>query len=192
MKKLLFINACVRPESRTRRLAEEVLSVLKGQMNEEYRQEEVFLGDGRLTSLTWEQLQERDHHVKNGDFTAPMFSHARRFAKADVIVLAAPYWDLSFPASVKAYLEAVTVTGLTFYYTPEGQPAGLCRAKKLIYVTTAGGFIGEYDFGCQYVNTVARVFFGIPEVACVSAEGLDIVGADVEGILAKAVGEISL
>ena len=88
-----------------------------------------------------------------------------------------------FPALLKAYLEAITVSGLTFRYTEEGYPASLCRAKRLIYVTTAGGYIGAYDFGYQYVAALARGFFGITDISCVSAEGLDIVGADVDEIL---------
>ena len=37
------------------------------------------------------------------------------------------------------YFEQINVLGITFVYTPEGYPKGLCRAKALYYVTTAGG-----------------------------------------------------
>ena len=108
----------------------------------------------------------------------------------DVIVVAAPYWDLSFPAALKTYLERVVIAGITFDYSPEGIPFSLCRAKRLLYVTTAGGPIGNHNLGFEYVKALAEIFFAIPDVQCFSAEGLDIMGADVEAILARAATEI--
>ena len=67
----------------------------------------------------------------------------------------------------------------------------MCKAKKLYYVTTAGGFIGQNDFGFAYVNALAQNFFGITEVHRYAAEGLDIFGADVDAILRKAKAEIA-
>lgn len=198
MEKILFINACVRPQSRTRRLAACVLEALQKKeggvqeaMNPEtVNPEEVNLEKEAVPALTGETLALRDCLSAEGNLDAPMFRYARQFAEADVIVVAAPYWDLSFPASLKAYIEAITVTGVTFHYTPEGVPAGLCRAKQLIYVTTAGGFIGENDFGFSYLKTMAQTFYGIQNVTCIRAEGLDIVGMDGEAILRKAEEEI--
>ena len=180
MEQILFVNACVRPQSRTLRLAQSVLDRLSGHLIE------VDLSASPVPCLDREGLERRNNLLHAGSFDDPMFHPAIQFAKADTIVIAAPYWDLMFPALLKAYLEAITVSGLTFRYTEAGYPASLCRAKRLIYVTTAGGYIGDYDFGYRYVEAIAKGFFGIPDVSCVKAEGLDIVGADVEGILRAA------
>lgn len=180
MEQILFVNACVRPQSRTLRLAQSVLDRLSGHLIE------VDLSADPIPFLDREGLDRRNALLAAGNFDAPMLRHAGQFAKADTIVIAAPYWDLMFPALLKAYLEAVTVSGLTFRYTEEGRPTSLCKAKRLIYITTAGGYIGDYDFGFQYVSTLARGFFGIENISCVRAEGLDIVGADVEAILRAA------
>ena len=80
--------------------------------------------------------------------------------------------------------------GLTFYYTEEGFPVSLCRAKKLVYVMTAGGPTEGMDFGFPYVDTLCRVFFGIEETACFKVEMLDVIGVDAEGALRKAAEEI--
>ena len=96
-----------------------------------------------------------------------------------------------FPAVLKTYVENITVSGLTFRYTSEGRPESLCRAKALHYITTAGGFIGQNDFGFSYVKTLAQSFFGIAEVNRYAAEGLDIFGNDVEAIMRKAKDEIA-
>ena len=106
-------------------------------------------------------------------------------------MIAAPYWDLMFPAVLKTYLENITVSVITFQYSEEGRPQSLCRAKTLHYVTTAGGFIEQNDFGFSYVEALAQNFFGISEIHRYAAEGLDIFGADVETILGKTKQEIS-
>jgi len=79
---------------------------------------------------------------------------------------------------------------LTFAYNDEGRPYGLCKADKLIYVTTAGGPMFNEDAGFGYIKSLAQNFYGIREVSCVKAENLDLVGADVEGILRAAEKEI--
>lgn len=179
MSKILLINACVRPNSRTLELANYVLNNLSGKV------EEVKLYEEELLPLTLKEMDLRDKSAKSKDFSNDIFKLAKQFANADVIVIAAPYWDLMFPAVVKNYFEKITVKGLTFAYGENGIPYGLCRAKKLIYVTTAGGPI-VHNFGFDYVNALAKCFYGIAEVKCVTAQGLDIYGADVTKILEEA------
>lgn len=62
----------------------------------------------------------------------------------------------------------------------------MCRGKKLTYVTTAGGYIPEEDHGFGYIKSLAEIFWNIQDVRYYKAEGLDIVGADVEGALRQA------
>ena len=77
----------------------------------------------------------------------------------------------------------ICAIGVTFRYTESGEPRGLCKAKKLYYVTTAGGPIYSDAFGYGYVKALAETFYGIPETEMISAENLDVIGADVEAIL---------
>ena len=176
---VLFINGCVREQSRTLELARAVLEQLPGDV------EEVRLYPDGPEGLDGEKLCLRDELLKNRAYDHPMFRFARQFAGADTIVLAAPYWDLAFPARVRAYLEEITVSGITFRYGEDGIPRGLCRAERLIYVTTAGGPIFR-NLGYDYVKALAEVFYGIGDVRLVKAEGLDIWGAEPEKILAQA------
>ena len=182
--KILFVNACVRKDSRTKRLADCLISRLEGE-TEEVRLENVHFGisDERFIS-------ERDRLLSSGAYDHPMFSPARSFAAADLIVIAAPFWDLSFPAALKQYFEQINVTGITFRYTETGEPQGLCKAKKLYYVTTAGGRIYSDAYGYGYVKALAQQFYGIPETEMISAEGLDIIGADTEALLQDAIRNI--
>ena len=186
MNSILYINGCVRSASRTDRLARAVLAKLEGNT------EEIRLCDADIRPLDEERLARRDELTEAGDYSDEMFDLARRFREADIIVMSAPYWDLQFPALIKIFIENITVTGLTFEYTEEGYPKGLCRGRKLIYVTTSGGSIGPYDFGYEYVRTLAKGMFGIEEVVSYRAENLDIAGNDTEEILESAIAEINI
>ena len=177
---ILFINACVKKESRTLRLVKRLLSGLGG------KYEEVKLHEMEFPVTDQDFLDRRDSLIAAEDYNDPMFGLARQFARADEIVIAAPYWDLSFPASLKQYIEQINVLGITFRYTPEGTPLGLCKAKRLTYVMTAGGTFVPEEFGYGYVKTLAQSFYGIPEVRLIKATGLDIYGADVETIMREA------
>ena len=180
---ILFVNGCVREHSRTLELALAVLA------QETDAIEEVRLYPDGPDGLDAVKLARRDELLAAKDFGHPMLRWARQFAEADAIVIAAPYWDLAFPAKVRAYLEEVTVSGVTFRYGENGIPQGLCKAKRLIYVTTAGGPIFQ-NYGYEYIKALAQGFYGIPDVSIVKAEGLDIWGADPEAIMAEAKAEI--
>ena len=172
MNQILYINACVRENSRTNQLARFFLGKLEGKISE------IKLNEADLKPLNSTSLAKRENCIKRRAYDDAMFDYAKQFALADTIVIAAPYWDLSFPAILKIYLEQVCVDGITYRYN-RGRPMSLCRAKRLVYITTSGGII-DYDLGYNYVKTVARIFFGIDETVRFSAEDLDFGDAAVE------------
>jgi len=174
---ILYLNACVRKESRTKRLSDFLLSKL----DEPYT--EVRLADIEFPVTDEAYLTKRDQLIAAEAFSDPMFSLANQFAEADRIVIAAPYWDLSFPAALKQYFEHINVLGITFTYTPEGIPQGLCRARELYYVTTAGGNYVPEEYGFGYVKSLAQSYYGIQDVRLIQAVGLDLDGAAPEQIL---------
>ncbi len=179
---ILFVNACARKESRTKKIAEALLRSLTAG-DAAGAVEEVRLCEFDFPKTTEALLAERDKNIAAGDFSDAYFDLAKQFARADTIVIAAPYWDMSFPAVLKQYIEHINVLGITFEYTPEGFPSGLCKAGKLYYVMTAGGDYVPEEFGFGYIKTLAESFYGIKEVECIKAVGLDIVGADSEKII---------
>ena len=179
--KILFINACVRAESRTAELSRHLLNGLDGEITE------VDLYKEKILPLCNNGLEKRALH----DISGEEVEYAKQFAKADTIVIAAPFWDLSFPSVLKIYFENVTVSGITFEYSEKGRPVSKCRAEKLFYITTSGGYIGNNNFGFDYVKALAENFFGISDIRFYSAEGLDIYGADVKGIMDEAKKHIS-
>lgn len=183
---ILFVDACVRTQSRTKRLAEALLAKL----NEETVH--IALEEISFAVTDEDYLKKRDDLISTGAFDDDMFALARQFAAADTIVIAAPFWDLSFPAKLKQYIEAINVTGVTFEYTSEGFPKGLCKANSLYYVMTAGGNYVPSEFGFGYIKSLAQNFYGIKNVEIITATGLDIAGADVEAIMDEAISNINL
>ena len=181
---VLFINACVREESRTKDLADYLL--LK--MNEPY--EEIYLNSINFPIVDEDFLNRRDRLIADQNFSDPMFDLAKQFAEADEVIIAAPFWDLSFPAALKQYFEQINVLGITFSYTPEGRPFGLCVAKSLTYITTVGGNFYPEEYGAGYVKALAQSFYGIPEFRLIKATGLDIVGADADAIINSVKNEL--
>ena len=185
MKKLLFIDACVnRGISRTEQLAQTLLKEMN--QNGEYEIETLNLEDEGLKLFTGKESALRESLTRAGNFEGPLFTYAKQFAAADRIVVAAPYWDFSFPARMKCYLEQICVTGLTFTFSSKGLPGGLCHADSLHYVTTSGGSIGELNLGYEYLEKLCKVYYGINETVCYTAEGLDIEGNSVEEIMKEA------
>ena len=184
MKQILFINACPREGSRTLELARHLLDKLEGPA------EELALFEENLLSLNGKTLALRDKMIAQGNFDHPIFKYARQFANADTVVIAAPFWDLSFPSALKIWLEYVMALGVTFHYSENGMPQGLCKAKELFYVSTAGGPVLPSHMGFDYVNALAKNYFSIDETALFSAENLDVIGADTQAILARAKAQI--
>ena len=66
---------------------------------------------------------------------------------ADVVVLGAPMWNLSIPASLKAWIDLIVREGRTFAFTEQGV-APLVPPGKRVYVFSARG--GAYPAGTPF------------------------------------------
>jgi FMN-dependent NADH-azoreductase len=155
-----------------------------------FKIEEIRLSTENLLPLNYERLMRREELMAAGMAEDTMFDYANAMAAADMIVIAAPYWNMSFPSSLKIFFELASVEGITFEYGEDGTPIGLSQAQDMYYVTTSGGYIGECNFGFEYANAICRLY-GVQNTHFVSAQGLDMDGADVQAIMEKACnGEI--
>ena len=190
MKNILYINACVKRDvdSRTNLLAQAYLK--KTLEKEECCLSTLNLEETIMQPLSGKSLAEREKAIADNDFSGALFELARNFAAADEVVIAAPYWDMSFPASLKLYIEQICVNKLTFCYSEKGIPCGLTNIKKVVYLTTSGGYIGNNNFGFDYIKTLFSTLFGVGDIAFFSAEGLDIYGNDPESILSEAIAKM--
>ena len=188
MSKVLYIKANIKPEgqSRTFRISDEFVESYKKQHpNDEvvvldlYKEGIDFLRPEDLGVLFGPKTEESKKH--------PHLKYAYQFVEADKYIFAAPMWNLSIPAILKAYIDYISVTGITFKYTAEG-PVGLCQNKKAIHIVTRGGEYEDmpYEMGDRYLRTILG-FFGIEDIQTLAVDNTDSNPEGLEEILSQAI-----
>ena len=184
MRKARIVDCCLRGrESRTAKL----LSAFVDALPADVEAETLVLEEEALSCLTGAHFMQRQRLLDAGALDHPRFRYARQFAAADLVCVAAPFWDLSFPALLKVYIEQVSVDGITFTAREDGL-AGLCRGTDLVFLTTRGGFYegDPMEMGSRYLDAL-HTFFGFDRYACVAADGLDVDPAAAPEALAQAI-----
>ena len=189
MKKVLFVNGCIRgTQSRTLRLAQRLVKQIP-----DADIEVLALPALHLTPYDAKDIAERNALSADGAFNMPFFALANQFKNADAVVLACPFWDLSVPSMVRNYLERLCATGLTFHYNEYGQTVADCGLKRFVYVTTRGGYVDNSnpvltDHASAYLRSICAMLSGA-RFDTLAAQGLDIIGNDVEALLQQAEAE---
>lgn len=174
MSTVLYIKANIKPEgqSRTFQISDTFIEEYKKQHPEDeiitldlYQEDIDFLRPEDLGVLFGPKTEESKRH--------PHLKYAYQFIEADKYIVATPMWNLSFPAILKAYLDYVSVSGITFKYTEKG-PVGLCQNKKALYIVSRGGAYTNtsIEMGERYLKTLFG-FFGITDMETLVAENLD-------------------
>ncbi|MDF2820451.1 MAG: azoR2 [Clostridiales bacterium] len=191
MGKLLYIKANAKPEgtSRTYKISDSFIEAYKQSHPEDevitldlYNEGIRFLSVDDVNTVFGPKTDESKNH--------PILKYAFQFIEADKYVIAEPMWNLSVPAILKAYIDYICVTGVTFKYTENG-PVGLCTEKKAVNITSRGGLYAEapyssYEMGDRYLRTILG-FLGITDFTTISAEELDVMGKDVDTILGNSI-----
>ena len=181
MSKVLYIKANIKNEgeSRTFKVSDSFVEEYKRNNPEDeiitldlYKENIDFLRADDLGKL----FGPKDEESKNNS----ILKYAYQFADADKYIIAAPMWNLSFPAILKAYIDYVSVSGITFKYTAEG-PVGLLNNKKAVHIVSRGGGYDNspYEMGDRYLRTILG-FFGIKDIETIAIDNLDVIGVNVE------------
>lgn len=178
MKKLLFVNACIRENSRTEELSKRYLEKYK----DEYQIEEIKVSELDIKPFDAEMLKQRDEDIAENKLDSESYQLAHQFAGADMIVVSAPYWDSLFPAILRIYFEHICVTNVTFAYGEHGSLVKKCNADKLVYITTCGGFLPEHSAVESLIREMGTLF-SIENVNFYYADGLDVFPDKVQEIL---------
>lgn len=188
MVNVLYIDCCIRRElSRTRQIAEVFLSALEAQGR--YAIDRLTLMDEPLQALSEGFFAQRERLLLRPDRDHPRFRYAHQFQRAERVVIAAPFWDLSFPALLKLYIENICVDRITFGADKRGT-FGLCSAERLLFITTRGGDMTDspLEMGARYLEALCE-FWGIPRFDAVAGNGLDLGLEPVEDIVARTTQE---
>lgn len=167
MKKLIYINACMREESRTQRIAAPIMKELASR----YEVETIHLDKSDFQPVDRDIL-----HQRNIDLYVPdeLVALARRIAEADRIVIAAPFWDMSFPSILKVFFENMSLFNITFASTDK-ECVGLCKCEKMLYITTRGMNISTgspLEQATPYLKALSHLW-GLGELTVISAQNMD-------------------
>lgn len=167
MKKLVVINACVRKaDSRTLRIAEPIIEALA----KRYSVTRYNLPEMEIVPLTPGLYGQRAEGV------VPEWAKeaAQAIADTDRILIAAPFWDMSFPAVLKCFFEQTSLFDITF--TDNGKSCvGLCRSPRVLYITTRGMDIqtgDQLEQATPYIKAIGNLW-NLGELTTISACNMD-------------------
>lgn len=172
MNKLLYIDACIRnEESRTKRIATPIVEALKAK----YDVDTLCLNDLDLEIVKEDLVTRRN----NGEINPTVMSWAEMVRDAERIVIAAPFWDMSFPAALKVFLELCSILDVTFK-SNDKTCYGNCKAEKMLFITTRGMDIATGDLVEQatpYLRALTWLW-GMGPLYVVAAQNMDYVSQD--------------
>ena len=113
---------------------------------------------------------------------------AAQFKSADIIVIAAPMNNFSYPAPLKAYFDSILQKGVTWTIGSGGYE-GLMKGKKAAVITSSGGVYEGESAGYDHFSGLARAQFGMMgfgDVEIISAAGLNMFPDRADEIVAAA------
>jgi len=82
----------------------------------------------------------------------------KELMESDILVIGVPLYNFGIPSTLKAWIDHVARSGVTFRYT-DGRPEGLVKNKKVYLAIASGGVYSEgpmksYDFTEPYLRAV--------------------------------------
>ncbi len=181
MSKVLYVKANPKKDgqSRTFKISDFFIEEYK-KIHPEDEIQTLDLYKENINFLTLKDLDDIGSKKDGSIGDSKVLKYAYEFAKADKYIFAAPMWNLSFPAILKAYIDYVSVSGITFKYTEKGA-VGLLENKKAVHIVSRGGYHEgtPYEMGDRYMKIILN-FFGISDVKSIIIEGLDIQGINID------------
>lgn len=167
METAVYVDACIRgKESRTKRIADTIVSELA----KRYEIKRFVLNDLDLTIIKQDQIEKKNR----GEYDPEVLKWAEAMRDADRVVIAAPFWDMSYPAALKNFLEACSIFDVTFKSNAT-ECYGNCRAEKMLYITSRGMNISTGDpleQATPYLKAISWLW-GIKHLDVIAAQNMD-------------------
>lgn len=155
MKKLLYITVNSKPEhlSSSKTVGRAFINRFT-EKHPDFTVEELDLYKAHIPRLEYQYYQSRnciideeatkDLPEKEQKEVHTIVELCNQFIRADVYVIAAPMWSLSFPAPLKEYIDCIVQNGRTIIFPEKGgKPQGLLddRQRTVIYIQSSGADI---------------------------------------------------
>lgn len=207
MKKLLYVTVNSKPEALSasrsvgRALVNEISSTYP-----EFQVEELDLYKVHIPRLEYQYFASRNCMVEKEaleklpseeqEEVHKIVKLCDQFKEADVIVIAAPMWSLSFPAPLKEYMDCIIQVGKTISF--EGMmPKGLLddKPRTVVYVQSSGANImwmmnPLFNKGLHYIEDMMK-FMGIKKFEELLVDGTGETPEEKEKAIEKAKKKIS-
>ena len=179
--KLLYISVNSKPEelSASKIVAREFINEFLKEYND-FEVEEIDLYKQHIPRLEYRYFENRNCVIKEEEAKKLCEKDQKeiqkirelcdQFISANVYVIAAPMWSLSFPAPLKEYIDCIVQVDKTISMESGKKPSGLLgdRLRTLIYIQSSGGALPWIidpliDKGENYVASIMK-FIGIQKI----------------------------
>ncbi|MGL5328346.1 MAG: FMN-dependent NADH-azoreductase [Peptostreptococcaceae bacterium] len=186
-RKLLYISVNSKPEnlSSSKTVARNFINKFL-EKYEDFEVEELDLYKEHIPRLEYQYFEGRNAIIKKEDAKKLKEKDQKevqkirelcdQFISADVYIIAAPMWSLSFPAPLKEYIDCIVQVGKTIEFK-NNKPKGLLDDKKrvLVYIESSGGNIpwildSMMDKGENYIASIMKIL-GIRNVEELKVDG---------------------
>lgn len=206
MKKLLYISVNSKPEelSASKTVARKFITTFL-ELNKDFTVEEIDLYKEHIPRLEYTYFEKRNCLInendskKLSDKERKEIQSIRRltdqFIDANVYVIAAPMWSLSFPAPLKEYIDCVIQDQRTIAFK-NGEVVGLLGdiPRTMVYIQSSGGHIPwilspVMNKGVHYVESIMK-FTGIKKFKELHVNGTGFTEEEKQDAINKAISEI--
>lgn len=180
-KKLLYISVNLKPEnlSSSKMVARKFINKFL-ERNGDFKVEEVDLYKEHIPRLEYQYFKDRNCVITEEDAKKLPEKDQKeirkirdlcdQFISAQMYVIAAPMWSLSFPAPLKEYIDCIVQEEKTISFEKGKKPKGLLDDKEraVVYIQSSGGNIPWIldpimDKGENYVAQIMKAM-GIKNV----------------------------
>jgi len=189
MKKLLYITVNSKPEnlSSCRTVGRAFVNRFI-EKNPDFTVEELDLYKEHIPRLEYQYFESRNCIIKEEackNLPEKEQGEVQRirqlcdqFTSADVYVIAAPMWSMSFPSPLKEYIDCIVQVGKTIRFPEKGdKPEGMLndRPRAVVYVQSSGASIPWMvrpilNKGLEYVEDIMK-FMGIKQFEKLLVDG---------------------
>lgn len=173
MKKLLYITVNSKPEelSASKTVGRAFVNSFL-EKHEDFELEELDLYESHIPRLEYQYFEKRNAMIKKEDIDKlskeeqeeahKIVELTEQFIQADMYVIAAPMWSLSFPAPLKEYIDCIVMDGKTIDLSDD-KLEGLLNDKPrgMVYVQSSGAKINwmmkmVLNKGLNYVEDIMK------------------------------------
>ncbi|MBB6713207.1 FMN-dependent NADH-azoreductase [Clostridium gasigenes] len=206
MKKLLYITVNSKPEelSASKTVGRAFVNKFLETYND-FQVEELDLFETELPRLQYEYFENRNCLVEKESFNKldkkgqdevhKIVKLADQFKEADMYVIAAPMWSLSFPAPLKEYIDCILIEGKTVEINKD-KIDGLLDDKQrgMVYIQSSGASIPwilkmVMNKGVNYIEDIMK-FAGIKRFEELLVDGTGFTEEDKQKAVEKAIQKI--